>query len=162
MAYYAGGIYNTYIIISNTCLLLFLLTVDVALPLSMQMPPESYAKSIDVDDGIILQSKCLCRQVIIDISLPSNQNNNLTYAKVWNCHCVNCRKYHMTAYASYLQVKRSQVIVRRGHDVIGKFTSSCKAIEGIRIMISSGGTALNVQANYYQLLVHPMRIMIAG
>jgi len=68
----------------------------------------------------------------------------------------------MTAYASYLQVKRSQVIVRRGHDVIGKFTSSCKAIEGIRIMISSGGTALNVQANYYQLLVHPMRIMIAG
>lgn len=131
MAYYAGGIYNTYII-SNTCLLLFLLTVDVVVPLSMQMPPppQSYAKSIDVDNDIILQSKCRCRKVIIDISLPSNPNNNLTYAKVWNCHCVNCRKYHMTAYASYLQVKRSQVIMRRGHDVIGKFTSSCKAIEG--------------------------------
>ena len=96
------------------------------------LPPQSSSESIDVDDdNNILQSKCRCRQVIIDVSLPSNANNNLTNAKVWNCHCVNCRKYHMTAYASYLQVNRSQIIIRQGHDAIGKFTSSCKAMESL-------------------------------
>eukprot|EP00579_Thalassiosira_antarctica_P028853 CAMPEP_0202024544 /NCGR_PEP_ID=MMETSP0905-20130828/54352_1 /ASSEMBLY_ACC=CAM_ASM_000554 /TAXON_ID=420261 /ORGANISM="Thalassiosira antarctica, Strain CCMP982" /LENGTH=294 /DNA_ID=CAMNT_0048587207 /DNA_START=268 /DNA_END=1149 /DNA_ORIENTATION=+ len=83
----------------------------------------------DDDDRIIVQSQCHCQQIALDISLPKDPNDDQTNsnAKVWNCHCTTCRKYHLAAYTSYLQVPKSQISIRRGVDKIGTCSSSCQA-----------------------------------
>ena len=57
----------------------------------------------------VIQSQCQCGQVTINISLSPNNNNN---SKVWNCHCPSCRRYHTSAYVSYLQIPRDQLSFR--------------------------------------------------
>ena len=55
----------------------------------------------------VIQSQCQCGKVTINISLSPNNN------KVWNCHCPSCRKYHTSAYVSYLQIPRDQLSISR-------------------------------------------------
>jgi hypothetical protein len=58
----------------------------------------------------VIQSQCQCGQVTINISLSPNNNND--NSKVWNCHCPSCRRYHTSAYVSYLQIPRDQLSIR--------------------------------------------------
>lgn len=96
---------------------------------SSSKSPPTTTKS---DDIITIQSRCNCRRVLLEISLPKEeelpsirQNSN---GSAFNCHCPSCRKYHTSAYVSYLRVQRHQISIKRGHDMIEKFVSSCQII----------------------------------
>jgi hypothetical protein len=76
----------------------------------------------------ILRSHCHCRSVVLDISLPLQESS----PRVVNCHCRTCRRFHTTAYTSYLVLHPVRdddttplVSVRRGDDAIGRFQSAC-------------------------------------
>jgi hypothetical protein len=80
-------------------------------------------------DFVVIQSQCNCRRIVLDITLPKYYDDAFVYSKakqlqaqVCNCHCIRCRKYHTSAYTSYLKVAKHQVSIRKGEDMIGKFT----------------------------------------
>eukprot|EP00539_Tryblionella_compressa_P006004 CAMPEP_0178770290 /NCGR_PEP_ID=MMETSP0744-20121128/21308_1 /TAXON_ID=913974 /ORGANISM="Nitzschia punctata, Strain CCMP561" /LENGTH=246 /DNA_ID=CAMNT_0020426647 /DNA_START=166 /DNA_END=903 /DNA_ORIENTATION=+ len=86
-----------------------------------------------------IQSQCHCRQVVLDISWGVLPEQHKDQQKVVNCHCRQCRKYHTTAYTSYLVVNEKghrsedcgssgRVSIRRGRDKIGTFRHSCKEL----------------------------------
>lgn len=77
------------------------------------------------ESNIMIQSKCHCGKVILDISLPKECNSNDDNIKVWNCHCHSCRKYHTAAHVSYLQVPRDQLVSIRNRKLIERYISSC-------------------------------------
>ncbi len=83
------------------------------------------------ESSILIQSKCHCGKVLLDISLPKEYNVDVDDdAKVWNCHCHSCRKYHTAAHVSYLQVPKDQVqvVLSNGNPkLIGKYISSCSS-----------------------------------
>jgi len=108
-------------------LLLFLLVIDVTGSLSMLIPSSPISRhSVDGND-IILQSRCKCGKVIIDISLPADVN---LQKNAWNCYCESCRRYHTAAYTSYINVSEDQIHIHQGQKDIGKFVSSCQSLEG--------------------------------
>ena len=107
--------------------LLLFLVIDVSVSLPMVVPSSPISRhSVDGND-IILQSRCKCGKVIIDISLPASTN---LQKNAWNCHCEICRRYHTTAYTSYVKVSKDQINIHQGQEDIGKFVSSCQSIEG--------------------------------
>ena len=109
----------------------FILLVPWSIAVSM-----SVSSSISNMGGsnIVVQSQCNCRQIILDITtLPKDSSmyaaDQLSPSEVFNCHCPSCRKYHSSAYTSYLRVSKDQVSTRKGHDMIGKFMSACQSMQ---------------------------------
>jgi hypothetical protein len=112
------------------------------------MTTSSKASALSVPSSKI-ESRCHCGQVILDLQLLSSDNNNLSSA--FNCHCRQCRKYHGTAYTSFLEIENDvdyeantnhheeqperrpsssssrAVSIRQGHDMIGKYKSYCSS-----------------------------------
>ena len=72
-------------------------------------------------ESIIIQSQCNCRQVVLDIDITALSADVSSSGQVFNCHCASCRKYHTSAYTSYLRVSSHQLSIRRGKDLIGKY-----------------------------------------
>lgn len=76
----------------------------------------------------ILKSQCHCRGVVLDIRLPSSPDH-VNLSRVLNCHCRSCRRYHTSAYVSYLVLpERSDqpvVSIRQGQDKMRKIPSQC-------------------------------------
>lgn len=76
--------------------------------------------------AVVIQSRCACGQVVLDI--PLNKEGDYLDAssssahQVFNCHCPGCRKYHMAAHSSVLQLMQTdQLSVRHGSDQIVKY-----------------------------------------
>ena len=93
----------------------------------MMIPSPLSRHSFDDGYDIILQSRCNCGKVIIDISLLASTN---LQKNAWNCHCESCRRYHTTAYTSYINVSEDQINIHQGRKDIGKFVSSCQSMKG--------------------------------
>ena len=71
-----------------------------------------------------IRSRCNCGKVVVDVSLDQNDNT----VSAINCHCKGCRRYHTGPFTSYLKTDASQVIIRRGKEKIGKFSSNCNEL----------------------------------
>lgn len=60
------------------------------------------------DETTSLKSKCACGKVNLQIRLPTDPEEDDLCVAV-DCHCPKCRKYHVAAFASYLNVPSNRV-----------------------------------------------------
>ena len=70
-----------------------------------------------------VQSVCACGRIQLETSWVSSLTPAIT------CHCRRCRKYHLTAFTSYLQVEKDQISIVKGNDQdIQVYQDSCDQV----------------------------------
>jgi hypothetical protein len=79
----------------------------------------------------MIKGSCLCKAVMYELSEPPEELSN--------CHCLNCRKSHGAAYATYAHVKASTLCFTAGKDSLVSYRSSS---EGKRFFCPTCGTPI--------------------
>jgi hypothetical protein len=72
-----------------------------------------------------VQSVCACGRIQLETArvVSSSLRPAIT------CHCRRCRKYHLTAFTSYLQVEKDQISITKGNDQdIRVYQDSCDQV----------------------------------
>jgi hypothetical protein len=96
-------------------------------PLGLPDPSRTLPKpstGSNVPNKIIISSKCSCESVLVefryDITPLANGHND---AALIDCHCVSCRRFHVTAFVRYLEIPENDVSVLG--DSVVRFRDSC-------------------------------------
>jgi hypothetical protein len=83
-------------------------------------PVMSLAKS---NSFSTVQSVCACGRIQLETARVSSLRPAIT------CHCRRCRKYHLTAFTSYIQVEKDHISIAKGNDQdIRVYQDSCDQV----------------------------------
>ena len=68
----------------------------------------------------IFEGSCLCRKVRYRATGP--------LGKMGHCHCVDCRKVHGAAFATFVDVPRAQFTIDQGEDALRRHRAESGAV----------------------------------
>lgn len=77
----------------------------------------------DIEVGrVMISSRCSCESVLVEFPYPSHVVSDMD-ATIIDCHCVSCRRFHMSAFVRYLAVPENDVSV--SGDTVVRFLDNC-------------------------------------
>lgn len=79
----------------------------------------------------MIKGSCLCKAVMYELSEPPEELSN--------CHCINCRKSHGAAYATYAHIRANALSFTVGKDSLVSYRSSS---EGERLFCPTCGSSI--------------------
>jgi hypothetical protein len=75
---------------------------------------------------MVLKSACACGKVTLQITMPPAESEPNGHASCFDCHCANCRRYHDSAFVSFLQLQRDNVSMETRDDAVTEtYVDSC-------------------------------------
>jgi hypothetical protein len=90
--------------------------------------PTSTSIHTDDADDVIISSRCSCGSVLIEFPYPKTHttaaiNDVVSTHSIIDCHCVSCRRFHMSAFVRYVEVPANGVSV--SGDSVVRFQDTC-------------------------------------
>lgn len=95
---------------------------------SRTLPTSASGSSVDANK-VLISSPCSCGSTLVEFLIDKSTAETCHDASIIDCHCVSCRRFHVSAFVRYLEVPENDVSI--SGDSVVRFKDSCSEVGSV-------------------------------